>query len=203
MTEHKARAVPTLGLRRKTQRYAVFRPARGSAYSGARLIKRTVCCEAALCSVCNYLVRMVFFAVAIVRHGFVARVAPRDALLSQTWLSLEWPGPGRRKTKKPRRGGFFDVSEWCRREDSNFRPTHYECVALPTELLRHAEEGAQYSGRRRAGKDPRTSGTRQLSSRIRINSSMLSLRVPSGNGGSSLKRTRSSGISCNSPVSTL
>ena len=25
---------------------------------------------------------------------------------------------------------------WCRRRDSNSRPTHYECVALPAELLR-------------------------------------------------------------------
>src|ERR1700677_2538871 len=27
---------------------------------------------------------------------------------------------------------------WCRNPDSNWGPTHYECVALPTELLRHA-----------------------------------------------------------------
>lgn len=26
---------------------------------------------------------------------------------------------------------------WCRRRDLNPRPTHYECVALPAELLRH------------------------------------------------------------------
>ena len=25
---------------------------------------------------------------------------------------------------------------WCRREELNLRPTRYECVALPTELLR-------------------------------------------------------------------
>lgn len=25
---------------------------------------------------------------------------------------------------------------WCRKRDSNPRPTHYECAALPTELLR-------------------------------------------------------------------
>ena len=31
---------------------------------------------------------------------------------------------------KPRDG------PWCRKEDSNLRPTHYECVALPTELFR-------------------------------------------------------------------
>lgn len=27
--------------------------------------------------------------------------------------------------------------KWCRRRDLNPRPTHYECVALPAELLRH------------------------------------------------------------------
>jgi hypothetical protein len=26
--------------------------------------------------------------------------------------------------------------KWCRREESNLRPTDYESVALPTELLR-------------------------------------------------------------------
>jgi hypothetical protein len=26
---------------------------------------------------------------------------------------------------------------WCRRKDLNPRPTHYECVALPSELHRH------------------------------------------------------------------
>ena len=28
------------------------------------------------------------------------------------------------------------VVHWCRKEDLNLRPTHYECVALPTELFR-------------------------------------------------------------------
>src|SRR5579872_632821 len=27
--------------------------------------------------------------------------------------------------------------KWCRQRESNPRPTHYECVALPTELRRH------------------------------------------------------------------
>src|ERR1700679_816499 len=31
---------------------------------------------------------------------------------------------------------------WCRNPDSNWGPTHYECVALPTELLRHASKRA-------------------------------------------------------------
>ena len=33
-----------------------------------------------------------------------------------------------------RRGG----KKWCRLRDSNTRPSHYECDALPTELKRHA-----------------------------------------------------------------
>ena len=28
------------------------------------------------------------------------------------------------------------TEKWCRKEDSNLRPAHYECVALPTELFR-------------------------------------------------------------------
>ncbi len=28
------------------------------------------------------------------------------------------------------------MSRWCRMPDLNQRPTHYECVALPTELMR-------------------------------------------------------------------
>ena len=32
--------------------------------------------------------------------------------------------------------GFKLKKGWCRKEDSNLRPTHYECVALPTELFR-------------------------------------------------------------------
>src|SRR3989338_7901632 len=28
---------------------------------------------------------------------------------------------------------------WCWREESNLRPTRYECVALPTELLQHKQ----------------------------------------------------------------
>src|SRR4051812_25758322 len=45
---------------------------------------------------------------------------------------------------------------WCRREDLNPRPAHYECAALPTELLRR--EGAQYTHRRPTGKPPGLGG---------------------------------------------
>ena len=31
----------------------------------------------------------------------------------------------------------FSLKKWCRLGDLNTRPTHYECVALPTELKRH------------------------------------------------------------------
>src|ERR1700722_7978403 len=32
----------------------------------------------------------------------------------------------------------WKCEKWCRGRDSNPRPTHYECVALPAELPRHA-----------------------------------------------------------------
>ena len=41
------------------------------------------------------------------------------------------------KIRKGKRAGNLPLSAfWCRSGDSNSRPTHYECVALPTELLR-------------------------------------------------------------------
>ena len=46
------------------------------------------------------------------------------------------------KRQKYRHIGNIKSSEWsfgknwCRLVDSNHRPTHYECVALPTELNR-------------------------------------------------------------------
>ena len=33
-------------------------------------------------------------------------------------------------------GDSNTLKSWCRRRDSNPRPPHYECDALPTELLR-------------------------------------------------------------------
>ena len=37
--------------------------------------------------------------------------------------------------------GFFMITiNWCRKEESNPRPSHYECAALPTELFRRAGE---------------------------------------------------------------
>ena len=35
--------------------------------------------------------------------------------------------------------GLGAISRWCRWRDSNPRPTHYECVALPTELHRRLQ----------------------------------------------------------------
>src|SRR5215472_15614314 len=38
--------------------------------------------------------------------------------------------------------GWMLGENWCRGEDSNLRPTHYECVALPAELPRPIVESA-------------------------------------------------------------
>jgi hypothetical protein len=38
--------------------------------------------------------------------------------------------------------GSKDGDSWSRRADSNRRPTHYECAALPTELRRPITNGA-------------------------------------------------------------
>ena len=42
---------------------------------------------------------------------------------------------------QPRRIGLF-ACYWCRREESNPRPSHYECAALPTELCRQNHKQA-------------------------------------------------------------
>ena len=48
------------------------------------------------------------------------------------------------------------VNKWCRKEESNLRPTDYESVALPTELFRHYESksSALLSTHKREGNYP-------------------------------------------------
>ena len=64
-------------------------------------------------------------------------------------------------SRRPRSISTPGPQIWCRQGDSNTRPPHYECDALPTELCRHGlggtysaprSGGAQYSGTRPAGK---------------------------------------------------
>ncbi len=45
-------------------------------------------------------------------------------------------GGGRKKIADPRCEPATEI--WCRKVDSNYRPTDYESVALPTELFRQA-----------------------------------------------------------------
>lgn len=50
-----------------------------------------------------------------------------------------WAGASTAQTKSPdQRPGLF--YNWCRKQESNLRPTHYECAALPTELFRPSRE---------------------------------------------------------------
>src|SRR3546814_9497966 len=50
-----------------------------------------------------------------------------------------WKGHGGVGTRGSRKG-------WCRLRDSNTRPSHYECDALPTELRRHLRPDPTASG---------------------------------------------------------
>jgi hypothetical protein len=43
---------------------------------------------------------------------------------------------GGAESKKATLCGVAFLKEWCRQEESNPRPSHYECAALPTELCR-------------------------------------------------------------------
>ena len=37
--------------------------------------------------------------------------------------------------------GIFTMErKWCRQQESNSRPSHYKCAALPTELCRRGRE---------------------------------------------------------------
>src|ERR1700724_2713068 len=51
--------------------------------------------------------------------------------------------PDRCELRSPRAGtrGNRKLILWCREEDSNLRPAHYECAALPAELSRRASRG--------------------------------------------------------------
>jgi hypothetical protein len=88
---------------------------------------------------------------------------------------------------------------WCRRRDSNPRPAHYECAALPAELLRPGEPViiGNRPGRWKRGL------TQSLRRRTRITTSTLSISVPSGKGGSRANARSSGWMSSISPVSTF
>ncbi len=82
-----------------------------------------------------------FFAVRRARPG--AREAIQGP--GSAWRirgSSDPPSGDQLLTQLPGRasGGPYGLTKlwrkWCRRRDSNPRPTHYECAALPTELLR-------------------------------------------------------------------
>ena len=90
------------------------------------------------------------------RNGAAARTRPRHdgkgRRLTGVRKQMQWVAP----TELPRVGDEENVrtpqpekigarklvpESWCRKEESNLRPTDYESVALPTELFRR--EGAQ------------------------------------------------------------
>ena len=41
--------------------------------------------------------------------------------------------------------GWFTTKNWCRMSESNWRPSHYKCAALPTELIRRFYLRRDYS----------------------------------------------------------
>ena len=72
-------------------------------------------------------------------------------LLSENGMNIEifhhiWQKSDKNKTPKTlgtvRFPGFPGLLRASRKWDSNPRPTHYECVALPTELIRPTEVNA-------------------------------------------------------------
>ena len=67
-------------------------------------------------------------------------VAPRNLRSGCTPHAL----PMRARVQQPWRKLLFF---WCRWKESNPRPSHYECAALPTELHRRSRKTAQVPGR--------------------------------------------------------
>ena len=69
---------------------------------------------------------------------------PCDSRCAAAGPRANWPPPpvdgassSRRKKTHRLSGGFFSAANtWCRWPESNWRPSHYECAALPTELQR-------------------------------------------------------------------
>src|SRR3546814_7285012 len=74
-----------------------------------------------------------------------------------------WKGHGGVGTRGSRKG-------WCRLRDSNTRPSHYECDALPTELRRHLRPDPPASGS--GGSEEHTS---ELQSLMRISYAVICL----------------------------
>src|SRR5690606_30504686 len=70
------------------------------------------------------------------RQAVVAKMIgeERDRFLA----SRDGEGRGARKAEGPARSAGPCKEFWCRQEESNPRPSHYECAALPTELCRRA-----------------------------------------------------------------
>src|SRR5579872_6210279 len=56
----------------------------------------------------------------------------RDARAAETQMRNNPDTP--QKSRKP--AAEWTLGKWCRLRDSNTRPPHYECDALPTELRR-------------------------------------------------------------------
>src|SRR5262245_30409605 len=100
------------------------------------------------------------------------------------------PGPIRRcKYKRPPVGSLLSGS-WCCRVDSNHRPTDYESVALPAELLQQTRHDGG------AGGD-------YTPVRMRTMTSTPSVTMPSGSCGSPVMSIELASMSVSSPVSVL
>ena len=79
-----------------------------------------------------------------------SRAAPARpaAWLHRVDLATPWLHDTRKHLGQPRRISLSACIDWCRQEESNPRPSHYECAALPTELCRlRARIIQQHSGR--------------------------------------------------------
>ncbi len=89
---------------------------------------------------------------------------------------------------------------WCRWPESNWRPSHYECAALPTELHRHTRAGIVQQS---SIEDNSQAAADAARGRILTMMSMPSVTTPSGSLGRPVILKSAASISVKWPLTTL
>ena len=142
------------------------------------LRKGTVCCYATLCKLRNSRTGKSFLLVARLRQR--CRSCRRSGTL---------PPAADAGTKKAPRWGLSGHQDGAEEKTRTSDPRITNALLYQLSYFGTLERARSIAAHVAMGKTCGQPGPRQLSPRSRIRSSMLSLRVPAGIGGSSLKRT--------------
>src|SRR5512140_1420057 len=90
---------------------------------------------------------MMTFAPSAANNRTVPAPRPEAPPVTMNTLPLTCISPLRNEKRQSEETAFF-LYCWCRWPESNWRPSHYECAALPTELQRrsHRENDLMQEG---------------------------------------------------------